>query len=444
MLTTKSINGLNNTLKNPTIIISKRNIIAWALYDWAVSAFSTVVITFIFAAYFTSEIASNKIIGTKQWGYAMALAGIITVVLSPIFGAIADHSGRRKLWLAAFTILLIISSALLWYAKPELSQVHFTLACVIAGVVGIEISQVFYNALLPNVSPPEFLGRISGWGWGSGYLGGLIALSVCLFGFVKAEPSWLNTTTAEHVRICGPVVALWTTIFCLPLFFLVPDHLPTHLNAREAIFRGLKSLSNTLKTLPRQKNILLFLIGRMIYMDGLNTIFAFGGIYAAGTFGMTLSEVIEFGIIMNVAAGLGAAIFAWIDDMIGAKRTISIALIALLVLGTAIVLTHSVIMFWIFAAILSLFFGPVQAASRSLMARLSPPEKVTEMFGLYTFSGKVTAFIGPWLLGTITLYFNSQRAGIASVVPFFIIGVCVLYFVKEPQKLANTQASSLD
>lgn len=292
---------------------------------------------------------------------------------------------------------------------------------------------VFYNALLPNISPPAYVGRISGWGWGLGYLGGLAALTLALYGFIEAKPSWLNTANLEQVRISGPLVAIWFAVFAIPLFIYVPEYSAKILPLPQAIRQGLKDLTHTLKTLPQQKAILLFLIAQMIYIDGLNTIFAFGGIYAAGTFHLDLTHVILFGIVMNVFAGIGSIFFAWIDDYIGPKLTILLSLVMLIALGLAVVLVKTILGFWIFAGLLSLFVGPVQSSSRSLMAHLVPKEKATEMFGLYIFSGKVSTFIGPWLLGILTLYFNSQRAGMASTILFFIAGACVLCFVKEPK-----------
>lgn len=418
----------------PTMNIPKKPVIAWALYDWANSAFATVVTTFIFAAYFTRKIATNEIIGTKEWGYAIALAGVIIVFLSPISGAIADLGGRRKPWLGFFTYIMIFGAAMLWFAKPAAAYNHITLLAVIIGTIGIEIGQVFYNALLPNIASPKYFGRVSGWAWGLGYAGGLTALIICLYAFVQTAPAWLNTATAENVRICGPFVALWIFIFSLPIFIWVPDYPASGLSVTNSVKKGLKTLVVTLKNLPKQKNIFLFLIAHMVYLDGLNTVFAFGGIYAAGTFGMDIDKVIKFGIATNISAGIGAAIFAWVDDYIGAKRTILLALLALFFFGTGIVLIKSISWFWILAICLSLFFGPVQAASRSLMTRLVPKEKITEMFGLYALTGKVTAFLGPWLVATMTYHFASQRAGIASVLSFFIIGAILLSFVEEPEK----------
>jgi len=413
---------------------SKRAIISWCIYDWANSAFPVIVTTFIFAAYFTRKIASNEIIGTHQWGNAIALAGLGITLLSPIFGAIADYSGKRKQWLGFFTFIVILSSALLWYAYPSINYINTTLATVILGTLGLEIGMVFYNSMLPSLAPPNYLGRISGWSWSLGYLGGLVALIIALFGFVKGEPHWLNTTTAEQIRICGPFIALWFAVFSIPLFLFVPNYGINNYKLKQSISYGLHDLMKTIKTLPQQKNIFLYLIAHMIYIDGLNTIFAFGGIYAAGTFGMSMSDIILFGIVMNIAAGVGAAIMAWMDDLIGSKPTILCSLIALIFLSINIVLVHTKFWFWILGTCLCLFVGPVQSASRTLMARLIEKDNATEMFGLYAFSGKVTTFMGPWILGMATLSFNSQRVGMATVILFFILGGTLLWFVREPKK----------
>ncbi len=414
-----------------TEVTTKRTLFAWCLYDWASSAFPIIVTTFIFAAYFTTQIAVNEISGTFQWASATALAGIIIAIMSPIFGAIADHAGRHKLWLGFFTLTCIISSGLLWFAYPTPSAIHFTLVCVVIGTISLEIALVFYNASLPHLAPKNYIGRISGWAWGLGYFGGIVALSIVLFVFIKPEHSWLNTQTAQQVRICGPLAAIWFALFSLPLFFSVPETPSTGLKTSQAIKQGLAELAATLKSLPQQKNLLLYLIAHLIYADGLNTLFAFGGIYAAGTFHMDLSQVILFGITMNLTAGLGAVALAWVDDYLGSKPTVLISLFFLVVIGLPLLIVKSAAWFWCIALILSIFIGPVQAASRSLMAHLVPLEKSTEMFGMYAFSGKITAFIGPWLLGLATLHFQSQRAGMATILLFFIVGGLLMCFVRS-------------
>ena len=417
----------------------KSIIIAWAMYDWASAAFPIIITTFIFATYFTSRVAANEIDGTFQWAMATAIAGVLIALTGPIFGAIADHSGRQKRWLAFFTCLSVISSALLWYAYPMANDVLYTLVCVVMGTIGLEIALIFYNSFLPHIAPSAYIGRISGWAWGSGYFGGIITLSIALFVFVKNPPTWLNTETAEQVRVCALLVAAWYAIFALPLFLFVPDIPSSGLKLFDAVKQGCREIVSTIKTLPKQKNLFIYLIAHLIYVDGLNTLFAFGGIYAAGTFKMPLSEVLLFGITMNLSAGIGAVALAWVDDLLGSKPTILISLIFLILFSISILLVHNASSFWILCILLTLFVGPVQAASRSLMARMAPEDKSTEMFGLYAFSGRITSFIGPWLLGLATLHFQSQRAGMATIILFFLVGGILMCFVGKPQKTVSSR-----
>ncbi len=415
-----------------TTVNTTKEIIAWCLYDWASNAFPILITTFIFATYFTTKIASNPINGTHEWGNATALAGILVALLGPLFGAISDHAGHHKRWLLLFSLMTITCCALLWFAYPNVSAVNFTLTCFVIGTISYEIALIFYNSFLPHIAPEGYIGRISGWAWGAGYMGGIALLTITLVFFIEGKPSWLNTATAEHVRITGPLVAAWFLVFSIPLFIFIPETPGTGLTKLQAIKQGLFELGTTLKSLPKQKNLFLYLIAHMVYADALNTLFAFGGIYAAGTFGMSLSQVILFGITMNISSGLGAVLLAWVDDLLGSKPTILISLVCLILFGLPLLLVHNYHWFWGIALIMSLFLGPVQAASRSLMARLTPPQKSTEMFGLYAFSGRITAFTGPWVLGMATLYFQSQRAGMATILIFFVIGTFLMWHVKEP------------
>ncbi|WP_264769409.1 MFS transporter [Coxiella burnetii] len=412
----------------------KTGVIAWAFYDWANSSFSSIILTFVFAAYFTEKVAVNRILGTTQWSYAVAIAGFMVALLSPFFGAIADHEGRRKPWVMLFALLSIFSAGLLWFAKPDPAYVAWSLIWLILGEVGLEVSMVFYNAMLGDLAPSHYWGRVSGWAWGLGYFGGLFSLIITLFLFVPGHVAWLNKGEAEQIRIVGPFVASWYFIFSLPFVFLTPDRPTKGITYRKAIRLGVKQLWQTLRRLPKYKEVFKFLIARMIYIDGLNTIFAFGGIYAAGAFNMTFGQVIQFGIALNIAAGLGAIGFAWLDDYVGAKPTVLISLVIMLIGGIGMVLVKSQLAFWVLGMLLSIAVGPVQAASRSLMVRLAPAHVRTEMFGLYAFSGKATAFVGPWLVGAFTFAFDSQRIGMSTVLWFLLIGGVLLFFVKVPKK----------
>lgn len=413
--------------KNGSIIA----IAAWCLYDWACASFSIIVITFIFATYFTTKVAEDQIIGTYQWANAMSIAGLIIAFSSPLFGAIADHGGYHKRWLFVFTAMAVLFSGLLWFAYPTHLAVYFTLFCVVLGTVGYEVAQVFYNAFLPGLAPKKYLGRISGWSWGAGYLGGILALTIALIVFIRTNIFSLDTTISEQIRICGPFAALWYGLFAIPLFIFVPSITKGGKPMPAAVRAGIKEIFNTLRKLPKEKNILLYLVAHMVYADGLNTLFAFGGIYAAGTYGLSFQEVLVFGITMNIAAGLGAMLLAWVDDYLGSKPTILLSLSCLLLFTFPLLFMQHKYMFWAMALLVAAFVGPVQSASRSLMVHLiSKKQMSAEMFGLYALSGRITAFVGPWLLGFVTLTFHSQRVGMGTVLVFFLIGGLLLLPVK--------------
>ncbi len=413
---------------------NKRSILSWALFDWANSAFPAVIITFIFATFFTEGIVSNTVKGTALWGYTMSISALAVAILSPIMGAIADKSGPRKPWLMFFMLLTVFSCYMLWLTKPDASWILWALVFAGLGNFAFESGMVFYNSMLPDISPARMWGRVSGYGWGAGYCGGLVCLLLALIGFVQTDTPWfgLEKTGAENIRATALLVGVWFLVFSIPLFIFTPDKNKSDSTLMDNIWNGLKSLIITFKKAKRNIEILKYLIARMIYTDGLNTLFAFGGIYAAGSFGFSLSEIILFGIAINLTAGLGAALFASVDDVVGPKKTILISLLALSILGFCLVIVDSKTLFWAFGLTLGIFVGPAQSASRSLMARLAPKESRAEMFGLYAFSGKATAFLGPLILGVVTDTLESQRAGVATIIIFFVVGGIALYFIKEP------------
>ncbi len=413
-----------------------KGLIGWALYDWANSPFSTLIVTFVFAAYFAEGIVGDAVHGQALWGYTIGISGVFIAVLAPVLGAIADAGGRRKPWLFVFTTLCIGASALLWYAEPAPDFILLAMVWVIIASLGFEFGIVFNNAMLPDLVAPARLGRWSGWAWGLGYFGGLGALLLALFAFVQTESPLfgLDKGAAEHLRVVGPLVAVWFALFAWPLFAYTPDRPPSGKGIGATVSQGLSALLGTFRNLRAHGNVARFLVARMIYADGLTTIFAIGGIYAKGVFAMSYEQVLYFGITLNVTAGLGAFGFAWVDDWLGSKRTIVIALIGIFAAGLAAVLVQQALWFWVAGSALGIFVGPAQAASRSLMARLSPPELRTEFFGLYAFSGKATAFVGPLLAAVVTEATQSQRAGLATVIVFIAVGLALLLTVREPTR----------
>ncbi len=412
--------------------------VSWALYDWANSPFTTLIITFVFATYFAQGIVGDKVQGQALWGYTAAISGAVIAIFSPIFGSIADAGGPRKPWLAVFTLVCVVGSFMLWYAKPDPEFIVWAMVFVIIANIAFEFGIVFNNAMLPDIVAEERVGRWSGWAWGIGYFGGLLALVLALVGFVQTDTPLLGLGKEEaaNIRVVGPIVAIWFVLFVWPMFAFTPDRRRNRLSTGEKLRNGLAALADTLRKVGHYRNIALFLVARMLYADGLATVFAMGGVYAAGAFNMEFADVIKFGILLNVTAGLGAVCFAWIDDWIGSKPTIIISLIGLM--GTALVaiLTHDVFWFWIAGAALGIFVGPAQAASRTMLARMAPTELSTEFFGLFALTGKATAFLGPLLVAYFTSAYDSQRVGLSVILVFFGIGLLLLLPVKEQKSSA--------
>ncbi len=403
-------------------------LISWALYDWANSAFFAVIQTFVFATYFIQAVAQNTTIGSTQWGNTIGAAGVVVALSGPILGAVADQFGRRKPWIIGFTLICIGATAALWFVQPGHDFVFLALLLVFLGTVGSECAIIFYNGMLPDLAPKQKVGRWSGWAWGLGYAGGLVCLLVALYGFVQAAnpPFGLDAVPSGPVRGTFILVAAWYLLFSLPLFFKAPDTPRTHIGFLNTIKNGWQQLKHSIKEVKEYRHILRFLIARLVFIDALATVFAFGGIYAAGTFHMQASDVLLFGVGLNVTAGIGAACFAWIDDWFGSRLTMLISLGALIITTAAVLLVHTITWFWITGLILGIFVGPVQAASRTYMARAAPYHLKNEMFGLMAFSGKVTAFIGPFLVGWGIYFSGSQRIGMSVIVAMFIIGFFIL------------------
>lgn len=405
----------------------RRAALSWALYDWANSPFATLIVTFVFPAYFAAAVVGDQVEGQAQWGLAMGLSGLAVALSAPIVGAVADVGGRRKPWLLGFTLLCALASSALWWVRPEASAVALAIPLVVLANWSFETAGVFYNAMLSDVAAPARLGRVSGWAWGLGYGGGLAALVLVLAGLVLPDQPWLGIpkTDAANVRACGPLVGLWLLLFSLPLFLWTPDA-PAPAAAGGRVRAALASLGRSLAEVARMGAVGRFLLAHMLYADGLATLFAMGGVYVAGVYGFSLQEVMLFGILLNVTAGIGAAGFAWLDDWLGSRATILMALFGLLLAGAGVLLADSRTLVWALGGALGLFVGPAQAAGRTYLTRLAPPERRTELFGLFALSGKATAFLGPLGVGAATAAFDSQRAGMAVILVLFLAGGVVL------------------
>jgi UMF1 family MFS transporter len=406
---------------------------AWAMYDFACSAFTTIIVTFIFSRFYSDVIVGDEITGAIYWTRAINVSAIIVALITPVLGAVADLAGRKKLFLGIVSVQCILFTILLFWAGPG-DAVRAAIFFIVANV-GFEAAQVFYNSLLLDITNRTTIGRVSGFGWGLGYIGGLIALALAL-GMIRG---WLPEENFLHIRSIALLVAAWYAVFMLPLFLRVREGPPQAVaSSAAAYFRlGFGRVAGTFEQLRTYKEAAKLLVARLIYNDGLTTIFAMASIYAGAAFGMPLEEFLILGIAINLAAGVGAYAFGFVDDRIGGKRTIVISLVVLTAATAAAALTRSVGVFWIAGIFLGIMVGPNQSASRSLLSRMVPEQKQGEFFGFYAFSGKLSSVLGPLAYGLVLGATGSHRAAVGSVAVFFVVGLLLLLTVNEREGTAR-------
>jgi UMF1 family MFS transporter len=435
----------------------RRALVGWVLFDWACQPFFTLVTTFVFAPYFAATLARNPVEGQSLWGYATAAAGLSLAVLSPVLGSIADARGPKKPWIALCGAVLVIACSALWFAAPGAPHaIAIALLAFAAATVAAEIAAVFNNAMMPRLVPPERLGRLSGAGWATGYAGGLVSL-VAVLGFLAASPETgttyfglrplfgLDPALREGDRITGPFSAAWFVVFIWPLLLFTPDAPRNGRPLSLAIRHGLGQLKSTVAEARLDGTIARFLVANMIYQDGLVALFAFGGIYGAGVFGWGTLELGIFGILLTVTGTIGALIGGRLDDRVGAKRVIlgSLAILIIVCLGILSLGRDHVLfvmstapalpggglyasppekLFLGLGLVIGAVAGPLQAASRTLMARLAKPSDAGRYFGLLALSGKVTSFLAPLMVAVATDLSDTQAAGLAVLIVFFVTG----------------------
>lgn len=427
-------------------IKNRKEVLAWSLYDFANQPFTTIIVTFIYSAFFVNVIAENEQEGTFLWSNAIAITAVVVSLLSPILGAIADKGGFRKFFLILSTIICAFFSILLYF--PNVGQVYFALTCFVIANIAFEMGSVFCNSYLLDLSNSKNFGRISGYAWGLGFIGGLLALFLSLFLFDIKNP--------DEIRKINILVGVWFLLFSLPTFLFVNDKKREKLN-KQHIYSSFSSIKETFRTIANYRQIYRFLIARLFFNDGLITIFALGGVYAVGTLDFSFEEVLILGIVLNFSAGLGSFLFGYIEDKIGAKKMINISLfilIASILIAFIAPYTHSFddvvlyikkidfyytltcpqFMFWIAGILIGLMVGPNQSCSRSLMARLTPKEKQNEFFGFFALTGKATSFLGPLSFGIVTKFYSQQMA-LSVVVILLLIGF--ILFNRPDIKQAN-------
>jgi len=419
---------------------SKFNVkLSWSFYDWANSAWSAIIITFIFSRYFVDVLAPDQDLGTLYWTWTIGISSLVAALLSPIFGSISDQSQRSKFWLILSTLVYALIALSFWFAQPKGMELLLIIFLLFIGNISYEISQIFYNGQLKLITTEKNYAKLSGFAWGLGYAGTVIIFIIYygIFLLPKDPIFALDKTTYENIRISFPITGIWIILFSLPLFINFKDPNYNTSNSKVNIKKSFDQIFTTFKDLKKYKNIIWFLIARLFYMDGINAIFAVAAIYATLVFGMSTTDIIMLGISTNIAAGIGSWVFSFIENRIGSKNIIVFSLICIFIISLIILLIDQKNTFIILAMGLSSFFGPIQSASRVYFAKSIPDEKKYEFFGFYSFSGKVTSFIGPVLFGTISYSFSSPKLGMASLLILFAVGLLILTKVKNDYRVEN-------
>jgi MFS transporter, UMF1 family len=438
-------------------VIPKKQVRSWALWDWATQPFNSVLLTFVFVPLYliappflpagvaTLDKDAPPYIAaiadlSSQFGLAVALAGIAIALLAPVLGQRADASGRRKLWLGIWTGLLVLTMASLFFVQGQPSFFILGISLMAVGSVFSEIAGVNYNAMLVQVSTPKTVGRVSGLGWGLGYLGGILALiiiAVCDQGF-----GWFGIPGDNGLiyRIIAVGCAVWTVVFALPIFLNVPEVPPTTKRERVSFFRSYAVLvKDVIGLFKESRHTFWFLVASAVYRDGLAGVFTFGAILATGTFQFSSGELLVFGIVANLVAGVSTIVSGRFDDRFGPRAVVLTALIGLVIAGLGVFFFNDAgkITFWIGGLLLTVFVGPAQAASRSLLARVTPAGRESEIFGLWATTGRAASFISPALFAAFVAVAGVQLWGILGIVLVLIVGLVLMLLVKLPDLRAG-------
>ncbi|UZN02918.1 MFS transporter [Cellulomonas sp. S1-8] len=430
-----------------------RQIAAWAAWDWGSAAFNAVVTTFVFTVWLTgssfaepgADVEAVTALHSQWLGWGLAAAGLLVALTAPALGTLADAGGRRRPLLAAMSLVVGASILALWFVQPAeggmADAVRLGVTLLAIGTIAFEIGSVAYNALLLQISGPRTIGRISGIGWGAGYVGGIVLLVILFVGFIQPDVGWFGVTSegGMDVRISMLIAGAWFLLFAIPVLVVVPDRRRAGAPpARIGIVGAYAAVGRHIAQLWRERrSTLRFLIASAVFRDGLTGVFTFGGVLAAGSFGFTDSEVIVFAIAANVVAGASTIGAGWIDDRYGPRRLVTCSLVILVIAGSAVFFLHDAgaSAFWAGGLVLSACVGPAQSASRGLLARLAEPGRETELFGLYATTGRAATFLAPAAFSLAIGIGGEQYWGVLGIVVVLALGLLLFVPVRFPRGL---------
>ncbi|HST71442.1 MULTISPECIES: MFS transporter [Kocuria] len=412
----------------------RRHVWAWSLWDVGSAAFNAVMTTFVFTVYLTGEPFGGEDHASEVLGYGMGAAGVLVALLAPVVGQRSDGAGRRKLWLGVNTMLTALLTALCFFVYPQYPFLWLGVGLLALANVFDEFAVVNYNAMLPGLAGREHIGRVSGQGWAMGYFGGIVALTIVLFGFITPGLLGLPEEDALNVRAVALFSGLWIALFSVPVLLTVPEARPVRTGPRPSVLRSYRQLGATLRELWRDSpQTLRFLLASAVFRDGLNAVFTFGGVLAAGTFGFSLTDVIVFAIVGNVAAGAGALVGGRLDDRVGPRRVIVVSLVGVIAAGTPLLVLDGTAAFWVCGLLLCLFVGPAQSASRTFLGRLTSAGHEGALYGLYATTGRAVSFLAPTLFAVFVSVLGAQRWGILGILLVVAAGTVLLLGVRPPE-----------
>jgi UMF1 family MFS transporter len=437
----------------------RRAVAAWCLFDFANSSYTTVIVTSVFAVYFVKTVVGpGSVSGELLWSIASSVSLLLSAALAPPLGALADARALKRTFLIASSLLCIGATALL--SGVGAGQVARAMALYIAASVAFEVGYVFYNGFLPEIAPANRAGWVSGLGWATGYLGGMVSLAVALLPLSVFLPAGATAgQTAHAARIACLLSAIHFLVFALPAFFLLRDRNALELAAgpRRAFdpAEPFRRLAKTLRGIRAYPDMWRFLLANLVYNDGVVTIFFFAGIYMSRALRMSQGAIILMVLVINLPSAVGSVALGRLADRIGGRKTILLTLGILIATVAGIALTtpsahasdaeiaRARAAFWGFAMVAGVGIGANQSASRGLMSQLIPEDRHAELFGFYIFSGKLSSVLAPLTYGVIVQATGSDALAMGSVALFLVAGGLLLLRVdeKEGRRRAGTLAA---
>ncbi|WP_051132908.1 MFS transporter [Nocardia paucivorans] len=429
-------------------------VIAWGLWDWGSAAFNAVVLTFVFSVYLTDTVGDDLPggISAGAWlGWALGISGLVVALTAPVSGQWFDATANRKRSLGVLTALCVAMMAAMFFVRDDYHDLWLGLLLLALASAFFELAGVPYNAMLRQVSTPDTVGRVSGFGWAMGYFGGIVLLLICYFGFISGEGDTrgllgIPTDEGLNIRLVVMLAAVWYATFALPVLFAVPELVRPNADpgaSTAGFFGSYRVLWRDLRELwAVDRGVVGFLMASAVFRDGLAGVFTFGAVLAVRVYGLDNSDVLLFGIAANVVAALGAVVAGRFDDRSGPKRVIVVSLAAMVGCGVVLLTVSGPVMFWLFGLLLTLFVGPAQASARSYLARSAPPGREGQLFGLYTTTGRAVSFLSPLLFGVFVWMFAADRAGIVGLLVVLGAGLLALLAVPTPKKWAHTSEAS--